>query len=265
MEAPPPGKVIPFPSRPIFRWVSSIAAALAVVALGVPLYQQYYTMPQISSAQLVSAAVSENAVEDRFWSDLVTRGGGPGQDAGSSINPHEVLLGSHALNLHLSLRRGDQERALNDLAGISDHIGQIGLLPAQAEVYSRIQNQIADGKPARQFLREAEQVEASLPVEDDPYFAFGKWVEAGRLAALAGRPEFFQAPENRKFLRAFLHHGPRDNNLDPEVATVLEEIQETLASTDPSSLPYQKLQQQFEKILTFYQNKSEEGLAPVIP
>lgn len=261
MEDPPPGKVIPFRSRPAFRWVSSIAAALAVVALGIPLYRQSYAMPQISSAELVSSAVSEKTVEDPFWANLAERGGE--EDAGPSIIPHEVLLGAHALNLHLSLSRGDQERALNDLAGINDHIGKIGLLPEQTEAYLRIQDQIADGKPARQFLREADQIEATLPVEDDPYFALGKWVEAGRLAALAENPEFFQASENRKFLRAFLHHERKD--LEPDVETDLKEIRKILSKADPSSLPYPELQQQFAKILTFYQNKSKEDLVPAGP
>lgn len=261
MEDPPAGKVIPFPSRPVFRWVSSIAAVLAMVALGIPLYKQYYTMPQINSAELVTPAVSEKAAEDPFWSDFAERGSG--DDAGSSTIPHEVLLGAHALNLRLSLSRDDQDRALNDLAGINDHIGKIGLLPDQTEAYLRIQTQIADGKPARQFLREADRIEATLPVEEDPYFALGKWVEAGRLAALAENPEFFQASENRKFLRAFLHHERKD--LEPDVETDLKEIRKTLSKADPSSLPYQELQQQFAEILTFYQNKSKEDLVPAGP
>lgn len=248
------GKVVQFPKKQIFRWVSSIAAVLAVSLTAIPLYTQYYTMPEISSTQLVSPAVAGKASQDRFWEGFAKRGG-PG--VGLASTPHEVLLGAHALGLHLSLGRNDRERALNDLAGINAHIEEIGFLPDQAKAYATIQSQIAEGQPARRFIQKAEEVEASLPVEDDPYFAFGKWVEAGRLAALAENPDFFQARENRKFLRAFQYQERENLDLDPEVKKALNEIRETLADSDPSSLPYENLRRQFESILTHYQDQSE--------
>lgn len=243
------GEVVPFPKRPIFRWVSSIAAILAVSLAAIPLYRQYYTMPQISSAQLASLAVSRKAPEDRFWSDLANRGGAP--TAGLTVS-HETLLGAHAFDLHLSLGRNDSEQALDDLAGINTHIEGIGFLPDQAKAYKEIQKQIYEGQPASRFIQKADELEASLPVEEDPYFAFGKWIEAGRLSALAQSPDFFQKPKNRKFLQTFLHHGLRDYDLDPKVAGILEDIQETLNTTAPSSLPYQDLREKFESILKHY-------------
>lgn len=246
-----PGEVVPFPRRPIFRWVSSIAAVLAVSLATIPFYRQYYTMPQISSAQLVSPAVSRKAPEDQFWSDLASRGNAP-VSSGFAV-PHEILLGAHAFDLHLSLGRNDSEQALDDLAGINTHIEGIGFLPDQAEAYKEIQKQIYEGQPASRFIQKADELEANLPVEE-PYVALGKWLEAGRLAALAQSPDFFQAPENRKFLRAFLHHEVMD--LDTDVARTLGDIKEILDSTAPSSLPYKKLQQQFESILKHYQEES---------
>jgi DNA-binding winged helix-turn-helix (wHTH) protein len=75
MEAPPPGRVIPFRSRPALRWGSSIAAALAVVALGLPLHQQYYTAPELRSQELVGSGLSGKSAQDEFWSKWSSRGG----------------------------------------------------------------------------------------------------------------------------------------------------------------------------------------------
>jgi hypothetical protein len=248
------GTVVPFPSRTqIFRWVSSIAAVLVVSLAAILLYNQYYTMPELSAAQLVNREVTGKADQDQFWDNLVVRGG-PGQGVGLASIPHEVLLGAHALDLHLSLGRNDSDRALNDLAGISTHIGEIGLLPEQGEGYAAIRKKIAEDQPAKDLIREAERIEASLSVEEDPFVAFGKWVEAGRLAALAENPDFFQEPKNRKFPQAFLHQ--ERENLDPEVMGDLDAILEMLERSNPPSLPYKDLQGRFEKILTYYQEQS---------
>jgi hypothetical protein len=249
--------VVPFPRTQVFRWVSSIAAVLAVSLAAIPLYKQYYTMPELSSAELVNPAVQEGAVQDPFWDDKVERGG-PGEDVGLASIPHEVLLGAHAFDLHLSLGRDDSDKALNDLAGISTHIGEMGLLPEQDEAYAAIQKKIAEGQPAKGLIREAERVEASLPVEEDPFIAFGKWVEAGRLSALAESPDFFKSSKNRKFLRVFLRQEREFLEADPEVVKALKEIRETLAEADPSSLPYKDLNGLFESILTYYFDQSKQ-------
>jgi hypothetical protein len=248
--------VIPFRRTQALRWVSSIAAVLAVSLAAIPLYRLYSTMPELSSAGLVNPAVQGKAAQDPFWDDKAERGG-PGEDVGLASIPHEVLLGAHALDLLLSLGRNDSDRALNDLAGISTHIGEIGLLPEQAEAYAAIQKKIAEGQPAKDLIGQAEQVEARLPTEEDPFVAFGKWVEAGRLSALAESPDFFKSPKNRRFLRVFLRQ--EREFLDPEVVKALEEIQETLSEADPSSLPYKDLQGRFEKILTYYQDQSKQS------
>lgn len=258
MEDPPQGKVIPFPSRPIFRWVSSIAAALAVVALGIPLYQQYYTIPELNSQELVSHGLSEKAAQDKFWSQWTTRGA---VDGTAFVSTHELLLGAHLVDLRLSLTRRDEQGMDYAFARINGHLEEIGpRADEQAKFYAAARDQLSKGKLPQDFPQQAEQVEASLKADEYPYLAFGKWLEAGRLSALNQSPAFFQDPENRKFLQTFLRHELKD--LEPEVSPTLEEIRKTLSKADPSSLPYQKLQQQFEKILTFYQEQSEEELAP---
>lgn len=251
-EADKAKRVFPFSRKPISPWISSIAAVLAVSLTAIFLYKQLYMIPPISSAQLATPAISRKAPEDRFWSNLANRGGPP-VNGGLSI-AHETLLGAHVFDLHLSLDRNDSEQAMNDLAGINTHIEEIGFLPDQAKDYKDIQKQIYEGQPARQFTQRAEELEASLPVEDNLYFTFGKWLEAGRLSALAQSPDFFAAPDNQQFLRAFLRHEVDD--LDSDVERPLDNIKKILERTDPSSLPYQDLGSQFDLILKHYDDQS---------
>ena len=261
VEEPPPSKVIPFPSRPIFRWVSSIAAALAMVAVGISLYQQRYTIPELSAQELVSPGLAQ----DEFWSQWTNRG--IEDNIGIESTPHEFLLGAHLVDFRLSLARKNEPGMDDALARINGHLAELSpRADEQAKFYAAARVQLSQGQLPKDFPQQAERMEASLRREEYPYLPLGKWAEAGRLSALNQSPDFFQDPENQKFLQSFLHHELRNLEAEaPEVATNLGKIQDALATSAPSSLPYQELQERFEKILSFYQNKSEEGLAPVIP
>lgn len=254
-EGVAPARVIPFPAKKAFRWVGSIAAVLLAGVATVLLYWQTNTMPELTSAGLVSPAVAGKVAGDPFWDEFVERG--DSTDGGLTSTPHELLLGARAVDLSLSLARNDAE-SLNDLASINGHIKEIGFVPDQAKAaYLDIQARIDKGTPPKELVRKAEQVEASLPATDFPYFAFGKWAEAGRLSAVAESPDFFRAPENRKLLRVFLRQERK--NLDPAVVKALERIRDTLDGSDLSSLDYRKLNGLFESVLRHYQNEAKAG------
>jgi hypothetical protein len=259
-ERAPAPRVIPFPERRLRSWrvPASIAAVLAIGLATVLFYERSTRMPEMVSAQLVSPAVVEKGGEDRFWDQWASRG--QAGDSGSSSNVPRLLLGAHLVDLGVHLARDDKEMALNDLARINGTIQELGsLVPdEQVRAYRTLQAEIAGGKPPRELVQQAAEAEAGLtrafPVNKTPYLAFGKWVEAGRLSALAGSPEFFQAPESRKFLRALLRKERK--HLDDPVVQALEEIKPTLGASEPSSLPYPKLRELFESILTHYQGKA---------
>lgn len=255
----PPANVVQFRRTRVVRWVSSIAAAvLAVGLVAVPLYQQYNTLPEMTSDQLVAPAVVSQTRQDGFWDQWNTRG--EEEDRGADSYSPEFLIGARIVHLSVHLSRNDNVTALNDLASINGYGTQLGLLMPrkQAEEFKRIQGEIADGRRPADLVPELAKIEDELTrdafsVDVTPYFAFGKWAEAGRLSALAQSPDFFQAQENRKFLRAFLNH---ERDLEPEVKDPLKAIQKTLDESDPSSLPYQDLRRQFESILKHYQEDS---------
>jgi hypothetical protein len=175
----------------------------------------------------------------------------PPEDSGT-------LSRAHLVDLNVHLARNDREKALDDLANVNGQIQEFGaLVPAEAATaYRNLQTGIAGRNPPGDFIDQATRAEASLsqafPVEKSPYLAFGKWTEAGRLSALAGSPEFFLAPENRKFLRALLHR----EGLDGPVVENLVEIQRTLEAGEPSALPYPKLRELLESILSGYKKRS---------
>jgi hypothetical protein len=278
---------IPFPLKKILpRVAAAMAALLAGCVVAIALYRQYNTVPGLTTAKLVSPAVAVKVADVEGFGD--TPRGGP-EDGGAFSSPSEFLLGAYVLDLRLSLQRNDPARAIDDLASINGQMEQFGFLPAQANRYKAIQAQIYGGKQPRDFVREAALLESELDANLYPedisygrwvpealvravklvpgqkasygpsYFAFGKWAEAGRLSAIAKSPDFFQAPENRKFLRVFLRQQREYLDTEPEVAKALESIQKTLKESGPSSLPYKDLQGLFEKILTYYQNQSKQS------
>lgn len=259
-EVAVPARVIPFPVKKILPWAASIAAVLAIGVSGVPLYRQYNTMPEMASTQLVNLAVAGKVAQDQFWDKWTVRG--EPKDDGANPDTHELLFGAHVVDLSISLPRNEEVQVQDDLTSIIVHVDQLGrMVPEeQAKSYLDIKTRIADGKQPQDFIQQAKHLEASLPAKDYPYFAFGKWAEAGRLSALAKNPNFFKSPESRKFLRVFLRQ--EQENLGPEVVKALEEIRDTIDDSDPSSLPYEDLRKLFESILKHYQGESTESGLP---
>ena len=87
----------------------------------------------------------------------------------------------------------------------------------------------------------------------------GQWVEAGRLAAFARNPSFFQQSEARTFLRRLLwrdklHDLLRigDTKLDPATRQSLEQISGIVSKENLGPSDYDELKRQLDKILATY-------------
>lgn len=253
-------KVVPFPRTQVFRWVSSIAAVLAIALVAVPVYRQYMrTMPEVVSAQLVEHLAADTGKAGP-WTQGDMRGGGePG--AALDYAPTEFLVGVHLVDLRIALAQNEKQAAIDALSRINANIGGLVFVGESAKFYenaiARIDKQ---GQEPKSLIQEADMEEHKLGEVTSWPLAFGKWAEAGRLSALAQNSSFFQEGANRKFLGWLLQNkDSEDTSLDPAVVKALEEIQETLADSDPSSLPYKDLQGLFEKILTYYQDQSKQS------
>jgi hypothetical protein len=256
----PLSTVVPFPRTQVFRWVSSIAAVLAIAIVAVTVYRQYMrTMPEVASAQLVEHLAADTG-KARPWTQGDMRGGGEPEDA-LDYEPTEFLVGVHLVDLRMALAQNEKQAAIDALSRINANIGGLLFVGESAKFYenaiARIDQQ---GQEPKSLIQEADLEEHKLEEVTSWPLAFGKWAEAGRLSALAQNSSFFQEGANRKFLGWLLQNkDSEDTSLDPAVVKALEDIRATLGESDPSSLPYKDLQGLFEKILTYYQKESTES------
>jgi hypothetical protein len=100
-----------------------------------------------------------------------------------------------------------------------------------------------------QLAKESREVFDPTPLD------LGQWVEAGRLAALARNPSFFQQSDTQRFLRRFRWRdklGMGDTKLDPLTRESLDQISEIASKDDLQASDYAELQRQFDKILGIY-------------
>lgn len=251
--------VVSFPKREIPRWAFPLAALLILGLATIPLlYLQFSRMPEMHSAELVDAAALKNLPASSLWADD-KRGGEDAAVIDSS--PFEFLLGVHLVDLRLMLARNDRGEALNVLSRINGHMKQLLLVEEEAKFYLRALEEIDRGKPPSEFVGEADRVEADLTeyYKDLPHLAFGKWTEAGRLSALAGDPGFFEDGDNQRFPGWLLRQDLRKE--DEEVAPILKRINGILDDSDPSKLPYDVFEKQFEAILRHYQREADAASA----
>lgn len=252
---PVKAEVIPFPRKRVLRWALPLAAMLLIGLATIPLYKQYKEMPDMFAAQLVNPSALKDVPSDRLWSND-KRSGSKLQLLDSQ--PAEFMVGAHQVDLRVILARNDVQGAANVLARINSYIEGLLFSDEQAQVYKRVQAEILERKrQPKDFLEEATATEASLTQITSYSLAFGKWVEAARLAVLARQSGFFEDQQNRRFLRWLLRNQEED--LDPKVLANLREIQEILDSGDLQEPQYRDLAARLSEILEHYQNRAEAG------
>ncbi len=204
-----------------------LAAAITLMAVGLFSFQSL-RRPKFEVASLVDrlerrASVPElasNLFDGVGWT--VMRGG---RDYYQFLDfrpaNRAFRLGVRTVDLEVALRAGDRERTtvyLAELEGMSGRIDlagelvsyQYGLIREELETASRDDLLAAAGNAAE----DAEQV-ADADLEDLRYFAFGKWVEAGRLAAAQGDERFFRRRGFRVVPRDFLEEPPPNALREP--------------------------------------------------
>lgn len=252
---PAKAAVVPFPRKRVLRWALPLAAMLLVGVATIPLYRQYNEMPDMFAAQLVDLSALKNVPSDRLWSN--------DKRSGSKLEltdsqPAEFMLGAHLVDLRVILARNDAQESVNVLARINRYIESLLFADEQAQFYLKVQAEIVDGKrEPKELLAEATATEASLTEITSYSLAFGKWVEASRLSALARKPEFFEDRRNRQFLLWLLRK--QDEDLDPRVLADLLEVREVLETNALREPQYRELAERLSKILDNYQNRAEAG------
>lgn len=239
---------LPFPRKRLPAWALPVAAALLLGLATIPIYRSYTEMPSLLAAQLIDSGLLAAAGEP--WSEGDTRGE---RDLGEAYNAYDFLTGVHLVDLHLTLARNDSQDSLDVLSRLHKQFDNFLVAPEEARSYDQIREEIVAGKTPSSQLDEAARLDASLTQAmdeaDAPYLAFGKWAEAGRLAAIARQPGFFEDRDNRRFLDWLLRHE-EEQELDKGVVRALKEIRGLLKNGE---IRYDALRERFEAILRHYE------------
>ena len=248
-EPAPAGKVVPFYSERRKReplWYSSIAALLAVGLAGVYFYF-LASPPVLATSELTAPFQGKAGVSKQGWMPA-TRGA---EDEDRLMREAAFRLGVQAVNLRTSLTAGDRDTASNVIAFILKALHGQPVDKEIGESFTSIKNAL-EGNPPAKFATDADRLLEDARELDPAYFDLGRWVEAGRLAAIARDPAFFQQPENRSFLRHVLwrdRFGIKDSKLPEKSRGELRAIDDILDKSELQSADYDTLKSHFDKIL----------------
>jgi len=260
-EATPDANVVPFPARerrvpklPV--WFLAAAALLLVALLG-----SWYTFqnalwgptPKLVVADL-GPATQGRSVENLLWGHAVYRSGGGEEEAEPDLDRQSFQVGALLVDFRLSAQAGDAKNASEVWKTIGRTVGSAYMTKEGARIVTQ-SNQIGDLESLRRVAAKAEATEKSL---GDPnqstltreYLDFGKWTEAGRVAAVTRDSAFFKDRKNRRFLAYVL----RDKEFKPsrEVRRELEEIARIWDQGDLARTKFDSLAQHFQNILDQY-------------
>jgi hypothetical protein len=251
-------RLVEFPvdrGRLVAQWGS--VAALLMIGAGTGVY--FLKSPPSLPTGSMTASIPPSSDARQFWLGPTTRGGGEGGDEQEARPPDETAarLGVQLVNLQVGLRAGKVGESQDVIARI------LGLLKGQLftddlqKGYTAITVALANGKSPAEILAEATQLARETREAVDPTsLDLGQWVEAGRLAALAQNPSFFQQSETRSFLRRLLWRDrlgiEKEFKLDPPTREALQKISDVLSKGDLQAPDYAEIRRQTEKILEIH-------------
>lgn len=260
------GEVVLFPSRPekttrerTRRWWPAAAVALAAaalaVAIGVSLYRNFVpqSLPQVTTAELIEPVQGIPGVQNQLYKYRVDRGV---SKVGSELDQPSFMIGFLFVDLRLSLEGSDVETSRELLRKMGVTVRGIDIFPELGDSIIKRANDLESPADLQRLLPEMTQWETEIRADDgtwmvvDDYFTFGQWAEAGRLAAVHQKPEFFESRENRRVLSYIL----RSEEMAPEerVMAHLQKIQSLWDKGDLQPQDFATLAEKFKAILKAY-------------
>jgi hypothetical protein len=204
--------------------LTAAAAALAM-GIGVPIHRSLSIPPPMVVTELVATLAPALCLEHLLHERGATRG-----DRGAgAVVPEDpsFLVGALEVDLRLSVAAGDVGRSSRLLADLGEWLRDVDLMERQGDAYRAEALRLTSADALRRLAAETPAQEAALESKGSSllpeWVAFGKWTEAGRLAAASQTPAFFATSRNRRFL-GFLRRG-RLLPLDPGVEAALGRIE----------------------------------------
>jgi len=248
------GKVVPFPPRKVWRdpkWLApAAAAALLVVSLGgwYAFQNALFGPPPKLEVAALAPPVQSGSVQNLIWDHSRYRGEGEGE---SDLDRQFFQVGALLVDFRLSTQAGDVTNASETWRSIGAALGNDFMKDDGDRILAQA-SQISDPASLRRVAATADVTEKRLgdSVLAPEYLDFGKWTEAGRVAALTRDPAFFQDRENRRFLAYALRE--REIKPSPETRRELEEIAKIWDQGDLGPMKFDSLAQHFKTILDQY-------------
>src|SRR3954454_4874795 len=203
------GDVLPFPSpalsvsdrvRRAARWLP--LAALLLVGVGSGTYSKFLASPQLVTIPATPPMASLPPPEpgrSPLWLGPIHRGVDK-QERG--IDEASFRMGVQIVNLQTTLQAGQVRASQDAVALIWNLLDSQPFMDELKTKYTKITADV-EKRPPAELLPEAARLaqEYRSDFDDTTSLDLGQWVEAGRLAAMAHNPSFFQKSDNRAFLR----------------------------------------------------------------
>src|SRR5215203_3721196 len=235
------------------QWFS--IAAVLVMGVGVGAYYQLYAPLALMPDNVARPASNRPGIAKNLWIGPVYRGGG-----GEEMNLDEASfrMGVQLVNLQVSLQAGERKAAQDAIAAILGLLDTGMITEDLQKKYTDLTVALEKEAPSSFLPQASELAKETREVflaDDDLSLDLGQWVAAGRLAAMAKNPAFFQERENRSFLRRALWReklGLGEMKLDPETRESLQQIADIIAKDDLGASDYVELKRRFEQILEIY-------------
>jgi putative zinc finger protein len=235
-------------------WLPFAALLLLSVGSGGYLtYVQLLAKPELTTSPAAPPLASIPPGNQPLWLGPTYRGGEG--EAETKINEASFRMGVQVVNLQATLQAGQVKESQDVIARILNLLKPQPFTDDFQKGYIGITNAVEKSPPANLLPEAARLAKESRDVFDTPSLDLGQWVEAGRLAAMARKPSFFQQSDNRAFLRRLRWNdklGRHEVKLDPITRESLDRISEVVSKGDLRPSDYAKLETQLEKILEHY-------------
>jgi hypothetical protein len=246
----------PSPIRRVPLWMAVAASILIVPALGLLTWRIVQDSHKMVVADLVEPIVNREGSKVHEYTRL--RGG---EGADLETQKASFLAGAILVDLQMSLERGDVKSSYELLDLLGSKLADVDFMKETAEEVQEDADRLEDSPSyLTKVAEEAPDLEATL---DESFLlpellAFGKWTEAGRLAALTRSPEFFEDRNNRRFLNHLFKETPwAGDDLLEEIPNHLQAIQEIWDAGELTETEYGTLATELERIIKAYDTPDE--------
>ncbi len=234
-------------------WLAAAAALLLMTLGGWYAFQNALLgpAPNLAVADL-APPVHGRPVGEVIWDHNRFRGEGEGE---TNLDRQSFQVGALLVDSRLSAQAGDVSNASETWRSIGAILDKVDFMKDESDRILAQANQMNDATSLRRVAATAEATERRLGDPESSnlareYLDFGKWTEAGRVAALTRDRAFFQDSKNRRFLAYVLRN--EEIKRSPEVRRELEEIARIWDQGDLEQPKLNSLATHFQKILDQY-------------